>query len=85
MITQSLGVPLTAKRFSPAWRSLSGSFMVSECDRPLWSVSGATTQTSSEISAAIRSSAASPAAWMPSSLVSKMRMMVLSAWEAAHP
>ena len=48
MMTQSVGVPLTAKRRSPTWRSRSGSLSDSECDTPDWSNSGATTQTSSD-------------------------------------
>ena len=74
MMTQSLGVPRSAKRRSPISRSRSGSFSDSECDRPDWSVSGATTQTSSEARSRCFSSAASPAAWMPSSLVRRMRI-----------
>ncbi len=74
MITQSVGVPATAKRFSPTWRSRSGFDSDSECATPDWSVSGATTQTSSESCAAMRSRTASPSAWMPSSLVTRMRM-----------
>ena len=62
MMTQSLGVPRSAKRFSEISRSRSGSLSDSECDSPLWSSSGATTQTSSESAAAIRSSAARPGA-----------------------
>ncbi len=62
MMTQSDGVPRSANFCGPASRSRSGSFSDSECDRPLWSVSGATTQTSSEIARAIRSSAARPGA-----------------------
>ena len=48
MMTQSVGVPLTAKRRSPTGRSRSGSLSESECDTPDWSYSGATIQTSSE-------------------------------------
>ena len=48
MMTQSVGVPLTAKRRSPTARSRSGSLSESECETPDWSNSGATTQTSSD-------------------------------------
>ena len=48
MMTQSVGVPLTAKRRSPTSRSRSGSLSESECETPDWSNSGATTQTSSD-------------------------------------
>src|SRR5262245_56360768 len=51
-----------------------GSAKVSECEAPLLSVSGATTQTSSVRSVAIFSSTSSPGASMPSSLVNKMRI-----------
>ena len=47
IITQSVGVPLTAKRRSAIWRRRSGEVRVSECDAPDCSFSGATTQTSS--------------------------------------
>ena len=47
IITQSVGVPVTAKRFSRTWRRRSGSVSVSECEAPDCSVSGATTHTSS--------------------------------------
>ena len=48
MMTQSVGVPLTAKCRSPTSRRRSGSLSESECDTPDWSLSGATTQTSSD-------------------------------------
>ena len=48
MITQSVGVPLTAKCLSATSRSRSGSLSDSECDTPDWSLSGATIQTSSD-------------------------------------
>ena len=48
MMTQSVGVPFTAKCRSEISRRRSGSLSESECETPLWSVSGATTQTSSE-------------------------------------
>ena len=41
---------------------------------PEYEQSGAQTHTSSESCSAIRSSAASPSAWMPSSLVNKIRI-----------
>ena len=56
MMTQSVGVPLTAKWRGEILRSRSGSFSVSEWATPDWSVSGATTQTSSVNSRAIASS-----------------------------
>src|SRR5712691_7036999 len=74
MITQSVGVPLTAKRRSPISRSRNGSLSESECETPDWSYSGATTHTSSDSARAISRHASSPAAWMPSSLVMRMRM-----------
>jgi hypothetical protein len=60
MITQSVGVPLTAKRRGEISRSRSGSLSDSECDTPDWSVSGATTQISSDSVRAISSSTSSP-------------------------
>ena len=74
MMTQSVGVPFTAKRRSPIWRSLSGSLSESECETPDWSYSGATIHTSSDKARAISSQASSPAALMPSSLVMRMRI-----------
>ena len=47
IITQSVGVPVTAKRFVSISRRRSGRVSVSECEAPDCSVSGATTQTSS--------------------------------------
>ena len=73
-MTQSVGVPLTANRRSPSWRSRIGSLSVSEWPAPDCSSAGAITQTSSLSSAAIFSSATRPGAWMPSSLVTRMRM-----------
>ena len=78
MMTQSVGVPFTAKRRSPTSRSRSGSLSESECDTPDWSFSGATTQTSSDSARAISSHTSSPGAWMPSSLVMRMRTTRLS-------
>src|SRR5215831_9168405 len=87
MMTQSVGVPLTAKRRSATGRSRKGSLSESECDTPDWSYSGATTQTSSESARAISTQASSPSEWMPSSLVTRMRMAglrPLDGLEAAH-
>ena len=72
-ITQSVGVPDTAKRLGPALRKRKGSDSVSECDAPDCSVSGATTQMSSESVRAIFSATASPGAWMPSSFETRIR------------
>jgi hypothetical protein len=60
--TESVGVPVTAKRRSPNCRSRIGRVRVSERLVPDWSSAGATIQTSSDSVAAIRSSAASPGA-----------------------
>src|SRR5947209_8660484 len=73
MMTQSVGVPLTAKWRSPIARSRSGSLRDSECDTPDWSYSGAITQMSSDSARPICSQTPSPSAWMPSSLVIRMR------------
>ena len=62
MMTQSVGVPLTAKWRGLISRRRSGSLSDSECATPDWSLSGATTTTSSLSSAAIVSSTARPAA-----------------------
>src|SRR5688572_28523350 len=51
----------------------SGRCIVSECEAPLWLVSGATTQTSLLSSRATRSRTRRPGALMPSSLVTRMR------------
>ncbi len=56
MMTQSVGVPRTAKWRSPIFRKRSGSDSDSEWAKPDWSVSGATTQTSSDSWRAMRSS-----------------------------
>ena len=77
MITQSVGVPLTAKCLSATSRSRSGSLSDSECDTPDWSLSGATIQTSSDKVRAIFSQASRPGAWMPSSLVIRIRIISL--------
>src|SRR5262249_17486371 len=74
MITQSVGVPLTAKWRSPSSRNRSGSLSDSECDTPDWSYSGAITHTSSEIVRAMSWPILRPWAWMPSSLVTRMRI-----------
>src|SRR5262245_10274425 len=74
MITQSVGVPFTAKRRSPISRSRSGSLSESECETPDWSNSGASTQTSSESARPISAQTSSPSEWMPSSLVMRIRM-----------
>src|SRR5271163_4709572 len=80
MMTQSVGVPLRAKWRGPISRNRNGSLSESEWATPDWSFSGATTVTSSESSPAIDSSSLSPCAWMPSSLVSRIRMARLFAW-----
>src|ERR1700704_5294381 len=74
MITQSVGVPRTAKWRGPTSRSRKGSLSDSECDTPDWSSSGATTQTSSDNARAISSTIFRPGAWMPSSLVQRIRI-----------
>ena len=51
----------------------------SEWPAPLWLTSGATTQTSLESWVAISISASRPGAWMPSSLVTRMRALARSA------
>ena len=62
MMTQSVGVPRTAKWLGPTSRRRSGSFSESECDTPDWSSSGATTQTSSDNARAISSTTLRPGA-----------------------
>src|ERR1700677_4064722 len=74
MMTQSVGVPFKAKWRGPISRKRSGSLRESEGATPDWSLSGATTVTSSDSSPAIDSRSLSPAAWMPSSLVRRIRM-----------
>src|ERR1700722_1399198 len=74
MMTQSVGVPFKAKWRGPISRKRSGSLRESEWATPDWSLSGATTVTSSDSSPAIDSRSLSPAAWMPSSLVRRIRM-----------
>src|SRR5574337_1857314 len=76
MITQSVGVPRTAKCRSLTSRNRSGSFSDSECDTPDWSSSGATTHTSSDNAAAICSTICKPGACMPSSLVHRIRIVL---------
>ncbi len=80
MMTQSVGVPLRAKWRGPISLNRNGSLSESEWATPDWSLSGATTVTSSESSRAIDSSSFKPCAWMPSSLVSRIRMGGLFAW-----
>ncbi len=72
-MTQSVGVPRTPKRRGPARRSRSGTWSVSECEAPDCSASGATIHTSSESAVAIRCRVWNPGAWIPSSLVKRMR------------
>ena len=55
MMTQSVGVPRTAKCFGATSRKRSGSFIDIECETPDWSSSGATIHTSSESARAISS------------------------------
>src|SRR3984885_5677279 len=74
MMTQSVGVPFKAKWRGPISRNRSGSLRESEWATPDWSFSGATIVTSSDSSPAINSRSLSPAAWMPSSLVRRIRM-----------
>src|SRR3972149_5135667 len=74
MMTQSVGVPLIPKRRSSTLRRGSGSLSESECETPDWSNSGATIQTSSDSACAMRAQTSRPSAWMPSSLVTRMRM-----------
>src|SRR5712691_2301114 len=69
--TQSDGVPLTAKRRSPSSTVRTGRWSVSACPQALCSRSGATTHTSPS-SASASASAASPGAWTPSSLVTRI-------------
>ena len=84
MMTQSVGVPLTAKRRSSIARRRSGSFSDSECDTPDWSSSGAITHTSCDRAPAISAQMSSPSEWMPSSLVMRMRMFTLSLRDSNH-
>src|SRR6185437_11451828 len=72
-ITQSVGVPSIAYLVSLTSRARIGLTIDSEWPAPLWLNSGATTQTSLDRCAAISISASSPGAWMPSSLVTRMR------------
>src|SRR5262249_57448103 len=69
--TQSDGVPLTANRRSPNRSTRSGRWSVSACPTALCSRSGAITYTSPTDSSA-PASTASPAACMPSSLVTRI-------------
>src|SRR5436190_10698369 len=76
--TQSVGVPSTANLVAPISRARIGRVIDSEWPAPLWLNSGATTQTSLESWLAISVSASSPGAWMPSSLVTRMRVRASS-------
>src|SRR3569833_2212052 len=71
--TQSVGVPSIAYLVSLTSRARIGMMIDSEWPAPLWLNSGATTQTSLDSWVASSISAASPGAWMPSSLVTRMR------------
>ena len=73
-MTQSVGVPETAKVLGSSRRTRTGSVRVSRRDAPDCSVSGAQTQTSSVRRLAIRTSACSPSAPIPSSLVMRILM-----------
>src|SRR5215469_5689350 len=88
IITQSVGVPVTAKRCASISRNRSGRDSVRECEAPDCSLSGATTQTSSVSACAMRSATARPGAWIPSSLVTRMRIaltaLLRDPFEAAH-
>src|SRR3954470_23636283 len=76
--TQSVGVPSTANLVSLIWRARIGRVIDSEWPAPLWLNSGATTQTSLDNWVAISVSASRPGAWMPSSLVTRMRVRARS-------
>src|SRR6185312_21974 len=71
--TQSVGVPSIAYLVSLTSRARIGLMIDNEWPAPLWLNSGATTQTSLDSWVAISISASSPGAWMPSSLVTRMR------------
>ena len=62
IITASVGVPPTANRRSPIWRTRTGRVSVSEWPAPDCTSAAATTQTPSESVAAIASSTARPGA-----------------------
>src|SRR5215468_3523764 len=70
-LTQSDGVPFTEKRRSAIWVTRRGRCRVNACPTALCSRSGATTYTSPRSSRAA-ARAASPAAWTPSSLVTRI-------------
>src|SRR5436190_15669718 len=76
--TQSVGVPSTANLVSLTSRARSGRVIDSEWPAPLWLNSGATTQTSLDSCPATSASASRPGAWMPSSLVTRMRVRARS-------
>src|SRR5881394_2659888 len=76
--TQSVGVPSTPNLVSLIWRARIGRVIDSEWPAPLWLNSGATTQTSLDSWVANSVSASRPGAWMPSSLVTRMRVRARS-------
>src|SRR5712672_1538038 len=77
--TQSVGVPSSANLASLTSRQRIGCDSDSEWAAPLWLTSGATTQTSDESWPAISIRASRPGAWMPSSLVTRMRALAMLA------
>src|SRR5216684_5169760 len=81
MMMQSVGVPRTAKWRGPTSRNRNGSFSDNECETPDWSSSGATTQTSSDSTRAISSTTFRPGAWMPSSLVQRIRIRLIASFD----
>ena len=83
--TQSVGVPSSANLASLTSRQRIGRDIDSEWPAPLWLTSGATTQTSLESWVAISISASRPGAWMPSSLVTRMRARASSAGFTCGP
>ena len=88
MITQSVGVPATAKaRSLKLAQYAAGACSVIECDVPDWFVSGATSTLSrrSTASAIAFRFTVSPRAPEPSSLVMRMRIRVLRLPAAASP
>src|SRR6266851_2997463 len=83
--TQSVGVPSSANLASLTSRQRIGRDSDSEWPAPLWLTSGATTQTSLESWVAISIKASRPGAWMPSSLVTRMRALASSAGFTCGP
>ena len=75
-ITASAGVPVTAKCRSSKACTRSGVCTLSDWLVALISRSGATTVTSA-IEVKLRSSAFKPSAWMPSSLVTRIRFVAI--------